>query len=127
MTTSCQTDVSPKHYFKGYKKIKNELLGQRVSKKHKQKFVHSCLTFGIYCVSYTFCLCLGRLFLCFTQFGSSQSHCLNCHEFHDTASFKSSFNIDIPQFGSQKFERVFSMRSSIFNLEVTATCLCLSV
>ena len=35
--------------------------------------------------------------------------------------FEMSFNTDIPQFGCHKFERVFPMRSSIFNLEVTAT------
>ena len=48
MTTSCQTDMSPKHYF--YKKTKNELLGERVVTTHKRKFVHPCLTFGICCV-----------------------------------------------------------------------------
>ena len=117
--------MSPKHYLKRYKKIKNELLGQPVSKKHKQKFVHPCLTFGIYCVSYTFCLSFERIFSCFTQFSSSQSHCLNCHEFHDTASSSPHFTLTFHNLGPRNLKECFP-RGVVFSTSKSLQLVCAS-
>ena len=55
----------------------------------------------------SFCLCFERLFLCFTQFGGSQSHCLNCHEFHDTASLSPHLTLTFHNLGPRNLKECF--------------------
>ena len=70
-----------------------------------------CICYG----SYPFCSCFDQLFLCFTQFCGGSLTVWNVIEHWYSTTW-------VPEIWKS-----FPMRSSIFNLEVNATCWCLSV
>ena len=102
--------MSPKHYFKRYKKIKKWTFRLTSIQKSISKSLSIHASFCICCVSYPFCSvlthCFERLFLCFTQckFGGSQSRCLNCHEFHDTSSLSPHLTLTFHNLGPRNLK-----------------------